>query len=256
MKKIVCITSMNKPYYDKIGKLMIESWSAHWPKDCELLVYQEGFEIEKFDRVIGISWEDKCYTDWLSFSKKAKGPSVKFAKKGYTMISAMETIDCDLLIWCDADTLSYKEFPKEKILSILPDNKLIAFFDTYYQHNKPYIEEKYINPNRTNSAIESGFVVINKKHEKFYYYLEEYKRLYAAPTAPPEVGPWFDGNVCAAAATFLRNHVEDLSKLRTRKKTQTPINHCWIGEYVRHKKAKQKNNIDMKKLRKQIGVDE
>ena len=68
MKKIVCITSMNKPYYDKIGKLMIESWSAHWPKDCELLVYQEGFEIEDFDRVHSVSWEDHCYQDWLNLA--------------------------------------------------------------------------------------------------------------------------------------------------------------------------------------------
>lgn len=254
MTKIVCITSMNKPYYDKIGKLMIESWSAHWPKDCELLVYQEGFEIEKFDRVIGISWEDKCYTDWLSFSKKAKGPSIKFAKKGYTMISAMETIDCDLLIWCDADTLSYKEFPKEKILSILPEGKLIAFFDTYYQLTKTYSDKEYLNPNRPRSAAESGFVVIDKKHKKFNDYLFEYKRLYNAPLPPPEVGPWFDGNVCAASATHLREYVEDLSKLRTKSKTQTPINHCWIGEYVRHKKAKQKNDLDIEKYKIKLGI--
>ena len=254
MTKIICITSMNKSYYDKIGKLMIESWSAHWPADCKLLVYQEGFEIEKFDKVTGVSWEDKCYNDWLEFSKKAKEPSVRFAKKGYTMISAMENIECDLLIWCDADTLTYQKFPKEKILSILPDNKLIAFFDTYYQHNKPYIEEEYINPNRTNSAIESGFVVINKKHKYFNNYLNEYKKLYNTPTPLPEVGPWFDGNVCGAAAANFRHHVEDLSKLRTRNKTQTPINHCWIGEYVRHKKAKQKNNLDIEKYKINLGI--
>ena len=252
MTKIACITTMHKPYYDHIGKLMIETWSKRWPDDCELFVYQEDFEIDKFDKVKGIDWNKHCYDDWLKFANKTKGPAIRFAKKGYTMISAMETIDCDLLIWCDADTLTYKNFPKEKILSILPKDKLIAFFDTYYQHNKPYIEEEYINPNRTKSAIESGFVIIDKNHKFFNDYLTEYKNLYNAPTPSPKVGPWFDGNVCGAAATNLRQYVEDLSKLRTRDKTQTPINHCWIGEYVRHKKAKQKNNlID---IRKELGL--
>jgi hypothetical protein len=255
MTKIVCVTSMDKLYYDKIGKLMIESWSTHWPEDCKLLVYQEGFEIEKFDRVTGVSWEDKCYDDWLEFSKKARGPGIRFAKKGYTMISAMETVDCDLLIWCDADTVTYKKFPKDKILSILPSGKLIGFFDTYYQHNKVYSDKEYINPKRPTSAAESGFVVINKNHKEFDTYSVNYKKLYKLPSPTPELGPWYDGNVCAVAAKNLREYVEDLSKLRTRRKTQTPINHCWIGEYVRHKKAKQKNNIDIEKLREQIGVN-
>lgn len=254
MTKIVCITSMNKPYYDHIGRLMIESWTKRWPVDCQLLVYQEGFEIEKFDRVMGVSWEENCYDNWLKFSHKAKGPCIKFAKKGYTMISAMENITCDILIWCDADTLTYQDFPKDKILSILPAGKLIAFFDTYYQHTKTYSDSEYLDLNRPRSAAESGFVIINKNHKHFPDYLHEYKRLYNAPTAPSEVGPWFDGNVCAVAATHLRQYVEDLSKLRIRQKTQTPINHCWIGEYVRHKKAKQKNALEYDQLRIEIGL--
>ena len=256
MTKIICVTSMNKPYYDHIGKLMIESWSKFWPDDCELIVYQEGFEIEDFDRVNGVSWEDHCYQDWLNFIHRAENPeSKRFAKKGYTMISAMKNIECDLLIWCDADTLTYQKFPKEKILSILPDNKLIAFFDTYYQHNKPYIEEEYINPNRTNSAIESGFVVINKKHKYFNNYLNEYKKLYNTPTPLPEVGPWFDGNVCGAAAANFRHHVEDLSKLRTTDKSQTPINKSWISKYCYHAKAEQKNKLDFESIRKKLGIN-
>ena len=256
MNKIVCITSMNKPYYDNIGKLMIETWSKRWPSDCELLVYQEDFEIDKFDKVRGIDWKTHCYDNWISFTKRATNlSSIKFAKKGYTMISAMENIDCDTLIWCDADTLTYKNFPKDMILSLLPKDKLIAFFDTYYQHNKLYTEEEYINPNRPVSAIESGFVVINKNHKFFNDYLTEYKNLYNSPTPSPKVGPWFDGNVCGAAAANLRQYVEDLSKLRTRNKTQTPINHCWIGNYIRHKKAKQKKNLDLVNIRKDLELE-
>ena len=255
MTKIVCVTTMNEVYYNKIGKLMLESWSAFWPKTCRLVVYQEGlFNIGSFKNIEIVNWHDNCYKDWKRFKEKAEEPAITFAKKGYTMISAMENIDCDLLIWCDADTVTIQNFPEEKILSILPNNKLIAFFDTFYQHFKPYDEEYYLDPKRTMTAAESGFVIINKNHEMFELYSQEYRKLYDQPVASKDVGPWYDGGVCAASAKNLRHFVEDLSKLTRKQKTQTPINHSWIGEYVRHKKAKQKNNIDIEEFKKTLGI--
>lgn len=254
MKKIICFTSMNKPYYDKIGKLMIDSWEKFWPDDCQLFVYQEGFQIKENERIKGISWEDNCYDKWLKFSEKIKSPAVTFAKKGYTMIAGMKDIQCDLLIWLDADLISWKEFPRDKILSILPPNKLIAFFDTYYQINPEYTKEQYIDKKRPYTAAESGFVVINKTHKNFHNYLNEYERLYDSQERLPEVCEWFDGNVCASAAINYREHVEDLSNLRTTNKSQTPINRSWIFEYCYHAKAKQKDGLDIKKLTAQLGV--
>ena len=245
---------MNRPYYDKLGKLMIASWSKFWPKDCELFVYQEGFEVEKFDRVTGVSWEENCLESWERFNRKIKGPASTFAKKGYSMIAGMKTLDCDLLIWLDADLISLKEFPKDKISSILPENKLIAFFDTYYQFNPTYTLEEYIDRTRPYSAVESGFVIINKHHANFIEYLNEYEKFYNSQEKLPEVGEWFDGNICAAAAINLRSHVEDLSKLRTTNKSQTPINRSWIFEYCYHAKAKQKDAINLEEYRKKLGV--
>lgn len=254
MTKIVCITSMNELYHDHIGKLMIESWSKFWPKDCELIVYQEGFEIKNFDNVTGVSWEENCLESWEKFSEKAKGPAVKFAKKGYSMIAGMKNIDCDLLIWVDADVITCKEFPREKIESILPAGKLIAFFDTYYQTNPNYTKEEYLDIDRPFSAAESGFVIINKRHQYFKDYLAEYERLYNSETPLPGVFEWFDGNVCSTAAYEFREYVEDLSLLRTTNKTQTPLNRSWIREYCYHAKAKQKNSLDLDSMRKQIGI--
>jgi len=254
MLKIACITSMNKDYHDRIGKLMIETFSKFWPDDCQLIVYQEGFQIEENKKVKGISWEDNCYDKWLKFSEKIKGPALRFAKKGYSMIAGMKNIDCDLLIWVDADVITNKKFPKDKIESIIPENKLIAFFDTYYQYNPNYTQEEYVDKNRSCTAAESGFVVINKRHKKFNDYLKEYERLYDSQERLPQVGEWFDGNVCASAALNLREHVEDLSKLRTTNKSQTPINRSWIFEYCYHAKAKQKEGLDIKQIRNDLGI--
>lgn len=251
--KIKCFTTMHKPYYNHIGKLMIESWSKFWPKECELIVYQEGFEIDKSERVSAINWEDRCLQPWLQFSQKIKGPAATFAKKGYAMIAGMKDIECDLLIWIDADCITHQEFSIDKILSILPDKKLIAFFDTYYQYNPNYNQQDYLKRGSIGAA-ESGFVVINKQHPMFARYLAEYERLYNADERPDEVGEWFDGNVCFTAAAKFKEHIEDLSLLRTTNKTQTPINRSWIGEYVYHAKAKQKNNLDFDQYRKRLGL--
>lgn len=254
MSRITCFTSMNKPYYDHIGKLMIESWSKFWPQDCELIVYQEGFEIEDFDRVTRVSWENTCLENWKKFSKKEITPEAKkFAKKGFAMIDGMKNIDCDLLIWLDADLISTSVFPKEKIESILPKDKLIALFDTYYQINPSYTDEEYVDKNRPIHAAESGFVIINKNHKMFSKYAAEYERLYNEDKNP--VGEWFDGNICTAAAYNFREAIEDLSKLRTTNKTQTPLNRSWLYEFVYHAKAKQKHKLDFNLIRKNIGLE-
>ena len=260
MTKIVCITSMNKSYYDNIGKLMIESWSKFWPEDCKLFVYQEGFKIDIFKNVEGLSWEDNCLESHAQFETKInnldinlnKTTIIKFAKKGYAMIAGMKEIECDLLIWIDADAISYDFFPKEKIESILPNEKLIAFFDTYYQINPNYTQEEYVNKNRIFSTAESGFVIINKNHQNFNDYMSKYIELYNAKEKPSTMDGWYDGNVCASAALDLRHYIEDMSKLRTKNKTQTPINHCWIGQYIRHFKAKIKNNVNISDIRKKL----
>lgn len=254
MIRVKCFTSMHKEYYDSIGRLMIASWSKFWPEDCKLYVYQEGFEIDKFRNVEGISWEENCLKDWTVFAKKMKGPAVRFAKKGFAMIAGMKNIDSELLIWIDADSITTQPFPKNKIESILSKDKLIAFFDTYYQYNPNYTKTEYLS--RSNlGAIESGFVVINKTHPQFSKYLENYEYFYKLDNHDPQiVGEWFDGNICYSATTGLREHVVDLSQTRTTNKTQTPINRSWIGEYVYHAKAKQKHGLDLKKIRNDLNL--
>lgn len=128
------------------------------------------------------------------------------------------------------------------IANLLPEDKLIAFFDTYYQVNPNYTQAEYLKRG-PGGAAESGFVVINKRHEKFDEYLTNYKKYYNRYES--YLGPWYDGNVCFTASYGLQEYVEDLSKHRLTNKTQTPLNRSKLGEYLYHAKAKLKNNFAM-----------
>lgn len=255
MKKIAVMTSMNKEYYDNIGSLMLETWSKYWPKECTLYLYMEGrFSIPDHDNVVVESWEENCKELHSQFVSKASGTAVKFAKKGFAFLAGMKNIDCDILIWLDADALTYKEFPKEKIESILPNKKLVAFFDTLFQIEPDYTKERYLDKTRPFTACESGFVVMDKRHKSFKKMTANYEKEYTREKRLEYLGDWYDTNVLTASVIDLRECVEDLSQLRTTNKTQTPINRCWIGEYVHHAKGKVKRHKTVDEYRKNIGV--
>ena len=43
---LVCATTMNKEYYNTIGKLMLRSWMKFFPADATLYLYLEDFKLE------------------------------------------------------------------------------------------------------------------------------------------------------------------------------------------------------------------
>lgn len=255
MIKVAVMTSMNKEYYDHIGSLMLETWAKYWPKEYTLHLYMEGqFEIPNYENVVIESWEDNCQELHTQFVPKASGPAGKFAKKGFSFLAGMKHIDCDILIWLDADALTYKEFPKDKIESILPNKKLVAFFDTLFQIEPDYTPERYLDKTRPLTACESGFVVMDKRHKSFKLMTENYEKEYTREKRLEYLGDWYDTNVLTASVVDLREYVEDLSKLRTTNKTQTPLNRCWIGEYVHHAKGKAKRHKSVDEYRETIGL--
>lgn len=256
MTKIVCITSMDQNYYNRIGKLMLQSWSKRWFKDSTLVVYNEGFNVPtNINNIQTKNWNKHCNKDWSIFSKKTDSvPVKKFAKKGFAFLHGMKTLDFDLLIWIDADILFYQDVNKRDILNILPSTKLIAFFDTYYQLNPDYTLEEYNDPKRTISAAESGFVIVNKNHYNFNQFVKNYEKYYTAHNKPECLGNWYDGNICSASAFDFRHDIIDMSKFRTTNKTQTPLNYSWLGEYFRHHKGNVKSKLDLLELEKQLKI--
>lgn len=261
--KSTCVTAMNKDIWDSIGKYMIDTWIKYWPQDSMLKIYAEDFFPSNINdsRIQIIDWTSTCKNDWEIFNINSKdGRSKRFAKKGFSFSHAMFNNETDYLIWLDADILSYKKFNHDDVLSVLPEGKLIGFFDTFYQVISKYTQEQYTDiefrstaRNGHNSfAAESGFVVINTKHKLFDAYKNNYRFLFLEKEKSKYLDRWYDGEVCVVAAIEFLDQVQDLSKLRTTDKSQTPLNRSWLVEYFMHMKAKSKNNKSNKEIEKII----
>jgi hypothetical protein len=248
--KYACVTSMHEKYYNHIGGIMVRSWEKYWPKESTLTLYNENFIPTVSNRVILKDWQTHCGANHAEFCPKCDDKSTqKFAKKGFAFLDALKTVDCDYLVWLDADLLFSKDIPYDQLDRILPANKLVALFDCFYQEFPQYTTDQYLNSSaRKFMAAESGFVVVNKKHKDFPAYVAEYERLFTAETKDPSLVSWYDGEVALSAARAFLEEVVDLSQLRTTNKTQTPLNKTWLAEYVTHQKGRSKNNYTTEQL--------
>lgn len=248
--KYACVTSMHEEYYNHIGGIMVRSWENYWPKESTLTMYNEGFTPPVSNRIVLKDWQTHCGTNHAIFCSKCDDKTTqKFAKKGFAFLDALKTIDCDFLVWLDADLLFSKNISTETLDNILPSHKLVALFDCFYQEFPQYTKEQYLDTSsRKFMAAESGFVIVNKNHKNFNSYVAEYERLFTTETKDPSLVSWYDGEVALSAARQFLDEVVDLSQLRTTNKTQTPLNKTWLAEYVTHQKGRSKNNYTKEQL--------
>lgn len=243
--KYTCITSMTQGHVDGIGGFMIESFRAYWPQEATLNVYAEGFSRHSDDRVQYVDWDQHCMSDWQVYcGMQSDSRSQRFAKKGFAWLHAMEhRCDTERLLWLDADLLFKKVLGLKILDDIMPEEKLIALFDCFYQSNNHYTKEQYLDRTiRQQFGAESGFVIANTQHPRFTEYKNNYRTLFTTPKDPCFTN-WYDGEVVLAAARDMLTEVEDLSAHRTTNKTQTPMNHCFLSEYMGHIKAKSKKHM-------------
>lgn len=216
---------------------MLESFLKYAPKHFVLHLYAESItsELPRATNLVIYDWNQVCKTDWEKFAAKTDDNSAKkFGKKGWASIHAWENIDADKLIWLDADLLFHKEFDEEVIELTLPKKKLIGLFDQNYLQ-----EEGLSKP-----SAETGYVILNKLHPDFELFVKEYRRTYELSEKPDLLHRWWDNQICMLVANQFKDHVYNLSDLRTTDKTQTPLNRSPIAEYFSHQKGKSKKHMN------------
>jgi len=125
--KYAAITSMNEAYYNHCGRTMLKSYKKYFSTITPLYVYNEDeFEI-KVKTITSMGWN--LGIQYNSFQQRHTNDRVKtFAKKGFSIIHAMDNVEADRIIWLDADIVFHEEMPSQ-LLDLIAVTGLRRFYD-------------------------------------------------------------------------------------------------------------------------------
>ena len=226
---IVCITSMNESYYDKCGNNMISSYLNEWINQFPLYVYNEDFSIGD-DKIIEMGWN--LGQEYINFQNRHTNKKVKiFSKKAFSIIHAMENIDCDRLIWLDADTYIKKLIPIEFINELSPDDCLSTHFSVWHEKDGILYH-----------SCETGFFILNKRHPKFTDFYNTYKNIYINDQIQ-DLRRFYDGEVYGKTVQILESKNINMKNLNTTR-AKTPMPRSIIDPYISHYKAGLKYRVN------------
>ncbi len=224
---IHCVTTMNKEYYNGIGKIMIHTWLECFSNDYKLHLYLEDFIIEETDsRIIVENWKDvdDLYKIWeetrFDDNRKHQG----FTKKALTQIAAFKKLQGEKIFWLDADVISIKPIPENFFDRIIEDYPL-AVWDWSIK------------------GFESGTVFVNSFHPDWQSINSLYEALYIGDKTSADNTRWFDGEVLEIAVKESGVRYNNLMRYVT-KKSSVPINRSWIGDYIRHYMSHNKRRLE------------
>lgn len=238
--KYCVITSMDQKYFDHCGKAMLKSFRSTWGKNLRLFVYNEDdFKIKVKDAIC-MGWNlGQDYEDFI-----ARHPNTKiqtFAKKAFSIIHALKHLDCERLIWLDADTICTDILPPQLLELISPDDVL----STHFGVKHPYEPS---DPKKGMAfSCETGFFIVNKRHPKFATFLQTYESIYVNDDCE-NLRRFYDGEVYGETVRRLQNQGAKMMELNPGQQHKTPIPRSIIAPYVSHYKAGLKDNLNNESL--------
>lgn len=235
--EITCITAMSKDYYDRIGKIMIDSWLATWPSNYSLHVYSEDIESLDNDAKL-INIHDVCDPDLQSYLDYiGTHRSRVFTYKVYSFIHAARN-NKGWILWIDADSACIKG-PDQKLFDkMFVDNTICAYMGTTMYKDK--------NGWKGRKNCDSAIISFNTETVDSKKFINEFERLYnSRDINNRDVFPKPNDT---HAFIHCINFVNTPSKnINTNQKALSPTNEC-VGDYFRHFKAGRKDKSKIKGL--------
>lgn len=231
MKTYAVITSMDEAYYQKVGRACIESFGAHWPKDIQLYVYNEGMiEPPKRKWVTYLPWSDLGAEFDRFCARNTGGRTQTFAKKAFSVMAGMQSINVDRLIWLDADVISTYSINPQLLDMITPNNVLSTHYGV--QHDWP----SDTDPNRISFSCETGFFIVNRRHQDFDNFARRYREYYTQDLGV-NLRRFYDGEVYGAVVEEFEKSGSDMLELNPGRRHKTPIPRSVMAPYIMHYKA-------------------
>lgn len=243
MTAFVAITSMNDHYFNHTGRVMIKSYSEYFDNSIPLCVYNEDDTPFKIKNVISIQWN--LGNEYELFQKRWENNSkvCGFSKKAFSIIHAMNNIECDRLIWLDADTVVTGGNILPLLKLITPDDVLSTHYGVV--HPWPTAGDE----NRTAFSCETGFFILNKRHPMFNKFKETYTDMYVNDRES-NIRRFYDGEVYGETVKLLSQAGAKMLDLNPGNIHKTPIPRSVLAPYISHNKAGLKDTIDYTEIEK------
>lgn len=231
MIEYAAITSMDKKYWDKAGKAMLQSYKKHCSDSFPLYCYNEdGFNV-KIKTVTPMGWDlGPAYAHFQTTESNSRVRN--FGKKAFSIIHAMNNVDADRLIWFDADTVIHSRIPLHLFELICPSDTLSTHFGV--RHEKD---------GQIYFSCETGFFILNMKHPKFKDFRDLYTKIYTKKQTEG-LRRFYDGEVYGKVVQTLEKEGAKMMDLNPGQRHKTPIPRSVIAPYVSHFKAGLKNRVD------------
>lgn len=161
---------MNRQYYERNGKTMLDSFKENW--ECPIRVYSEekidfedSINVKQYD-LFELEPECKAFIERHKDRGDQQNPlelhrgAVRFAYKTFSVFNAVTNAPGDYVVWIDADTYTHTPFNNDIIRSLIEPDCLASYLG------------------RENNYSECGFVIYNTQHPRFYDFISSWKMLY------------------------------------------------------------------------------
>jgi len=237
MTKYACITSMNQEYFDKCGRACIETFRHFWPDEVTLYVYNEDMhKPKKYKNVVYVNWEDlgDNYTNFIERTSNSK--VIQFSKKAFPIIHALENIDCDRLIWIDADVSTKMAVHPQLLEVISPADVLSSHYGV--SHDWPSDTDS----ERKSFSCETGFFVVNKNNPFAQRMAARYREYYTHDLGY-NLRRFYDGEVYGKVVSEMEELGAKMLELNPNQKHKTPIPRSMLAPYIQHYKAGVKDDL-------------
>ena len=232
--KYAAFTSMDEKYYEHCGRAMLRSYKEHWSHKFPLYVYNEDNFTVKVSTVETLGWN--LGDDYEQFQNRHTNQKVKtFAKKGFSIIHAMDNLNYDRIIWLDADTIISGDIPMQLLDLIAPDNVLSTHFSVW--HQKDNVEYH---------SCETGFFILNRNHSHYREFCQTYKSIYVNDKHQ-DLRRFYDGEVYGKTVEIMQSKGCKMLNLNPNR-YKTPIPRSVIAPYITHYKAGLKDKVDFDNL--------
>jgi hypothetical protein len=235
--KIAVVTSCSAAGYDAYGARFLQSLDQYWPLAVSLYVVSEDalsvpeqgatgrtmhfLSLANAPPPVGAFYVRHIDNAAARGAGKLKGfrwDAWKFSKKIFAINMAAHHTDVDLLMWVDADVVTFAPVPFDLLKTLPPSHMSVAYLDRGKYHS------------------ECGFVSYNLRGPTTLKFIDEMQRVYTSD-AVFSLAEWNDCFVF----DWVRQRMHVLGYKIPHKSTGHPFVHSVLGKYMDHLKGRRKD---------------